>query len=392
MVNTLIKIKAATFIVAGYGDEELTARLPEELTGIIAEDISQMILHIEEQLFSYAQEGDRKAYLADVQFHLTELADQLSALSRDSKPSEALSSLFQAMAEKAITLLDYLFNHFIRYFNLSGKLPAGYNRSAILPETEKLQTLIGKLHTMEIDPDLVHVLSTYVLDEGQEELYPVHTWQQWQYQQETVNWLDQFTQTKSDVKADCRILLELIARNFNSIRLYSYFLRYIARITKADMSFQDQQEELLYLLKLLKQVLVDPNLAYEAHVQPLKQTLIDCLTTELEYVEQREKLFVEHYRSTMNTPSRFYFDIAVTLAELMFLIKVWLETGFISTRFKSYVYEFISNHIHTKRTDNASKKSMRNHMSNQYLPDRLVQNVRNWLSKMIAHIDLHYKT
>jgi hypothetical protein len=390
MVNTLIKIKAVTTTIASYGEDQFNNRIPDELQGIISEDANQMIIRIEEQLFGY-NEADRKAYLNDVQFHLTELADQLLALSQDIKTSASVSGLFSTMSERAITVLKYLFDHLHAYFNLAGKLPAGFSSMAHAADTERIEKIVDGLRTMEIDPDLIDLLNAYMVHAGLEEIYPLRTWHQWQYLRETINWLDQFTQLQTAVKPECRLLLDLVARNFNSIRIYAYFMKYISRITLADKSFQDQQQDLLYLLKLLRQVLVDSRYVYDAHVQPLKDSLIDCLKAELEYVEQREKVFVDHYKSTTNSPSRFYFEVAVTLAELMFLVKVWMETNFIQTKFKSYVYEFISNHIRTKRAENLSKKSMRNHLSNPYVPDRLVLNVREWLNKMIAHIDLHYK-
>jgi hypothetical protein len=391
MVNTLIKIKAVTTTIASYGEDQLNNQVPDELTWIISEDVSRMVIRIEEQLFAFKTEADRKAYLNDVQFHLTELADQLLSIGQDKQIAVSIANLFLAMSERAVTVLNHLYNHLNAYFNLGGKLPFGYTSIAHVSKAERVGKIITGLRVLEIDPDLIDLLHAYLLHADQQDLYPLRTWHQWQYLQETIRWLEQFTQVPPAVKPECKLLLELVARNFNSIRIYAYFIKYIGRVTQAEKAFQDQQQDLLYLLKVLRQVLVDSKYVYDAQVQPLKDSLVDCLTAELEYVEQREKVFINNYKSTNDSPSRFYFEVAVTLAELMFLVKVWLETNFIQTKFKSYVYEFISNHIRTKRAENLSKKSMRNHVSNPYVPDRLVLNVRDWLVKMIAHIDLHYK-
>jgi hypothetical protein len=391
MVNTLIKLKAATTTIANNVEGQLNTQIPDELHGVINEDASKMIVRIEEQLFAFKMEADRRAYLNDVQFHLTELADQLLSLSKDEQTSATIAGLFRKMSERAITVLRHLFDHLVDYLNLEGKLPAGYTSIAHTSAMNRVEKIIKELRSMEINKDLIDLLSAYLVNAGPEQLYPLKTWHQWQYLQETISWLDEFTQHKPAVNAECKLLIQLVARNFNSIRIYAYFLKYIGRITTADKAFQDQQQDLLYLLKVLRQVLVDSRNIYDVHVQPLKDSLIVCLTAELDYVKQREKTFVDHYKSTTNSPSKFYFTVAVTLAEFMFLVKVWMEINFIQTKFKSYIYEFISNHIHTNRAENLSKKSMRNHISNPYLPDRLVINVREWLSKMIAHIDLHYK-
>jgi len=73
------------------------------------------------------------------------------------------------------------------------------------------------------------------------------------------------------------------------------------------------------------------------------------------------------------------------------LFRIFIEVGFINTKFKSYLYEFVSNHIQTERSEKPSLKSQRNHFSNKPFPDRMVQSIRDWLSKMIVHIDLYYK-
>jgi hypothetical protein len=392
MVNTLIKIKAAMMTIAGYSEEQSNVQLPHELSGIVSEGSGQMIFRIEEQLFSYTLETDRKVLLYDVQFHLTELVDLLFELSGKEQISGRIFDVFQTVAEKSVAVLNHLFARYIAYFNLSGKLPAGYFRNAHASNYERVHKIITLLYAEKIDVDLVQVLNTYLMNDGPQDLYLLHTWQQWQYLQEMINWLDLYTQQQTGERVGSNLLLILIARNFNSIHIYAYFLKLISRITLADQPLENQQQDLLYLLKEVRQVIVDPKYIYDVNVQPLKQSLIECLTAELEYVEQREKVVVKHFRNSADTPSRFYFDVAVTLAEFMFLIKVWLEISFIHTKFKSYVYEFISNHIHTKRAENLSKKSMRNHLSSTYLPDRLVLNVRDWLSKMINHIDLHYKS
>ncbi|RYG12321.1 MAG: hypothetical protein EOO07_19230 [Chitinophagaceae bacterium] len=160
----------------------------------------------------------------------------------------------------------------------------------------------------------------------------------------------------------------------------------------SDAEFHEQQQDLIYLLKIFQQVRVDAQHLYDPKVQSLKLSVIESLEAELAYLEQKEKLYTQNFKITSpNEPSKFYFVVAVTLAELMFFFRILLEVAFIQTKFKSYLYEFVNNHIKTERAENISKKSQRNHFSNKPFPDRIVQSIRSWLQKMINHIDQHYK-
>jgi hypothetical protein len=142
---------------------------------------------------------------------------------------------------------------------------------------------------------------------------------------------------------------------------------------------------------VFRQVRIDTPVLYDPVVQSLKVSFVESLEAELNYLEQKEKLYLQNFKSTNpEAPSKFYFNVAVTLAELMFFFRVMLEVKLIFTKFNSYLYEFISNHIRTAKAENISKKSMRNHFNNKPFPDRVVQNVRLWLQKMIEHIDLYY--
>jgi hypothetical protein len=114
------------------------------------------------------------------------------------------------------------------------------------------------------------------------------------------------------------------------------FVKHIEKTTLGETSFPEQQQELLFLLKTFRQVRIEAQSLYNPTVQSLKISVIESLEAELSYLEQKEKLYLQSFKATNpEAPSKFYFKVAVTLAELMFFFRVMLEVALISTKFNS---------------------------------------------------------
>jgi len=289
-------------------------------------------------------------------------------------------------------LLEHIRNYFVTYFDFDAELPVRFfeQHRSLYPLFKN--DLNERLLLYKVDPELSALILSFSQATGMSERFKIRTWRHWDYLVKTVRVISQFLENPPMEDIDLELLKLLICKEFNSIQVYAYFLKYIERTTLSDAEFHEQQQELIYLLKTFQQVRVEAQHLYDPKVQSLKTSVIESIEAELAYLEQKEKLYTQNFKSSgPDEPSKFYFDVAVTLAELMFFFRILLEVAFIQIKFKSYLYEFVNNHIKTQRAENISKKSQRNHFSNKPFPDRIVQSIRNWLQKMISHIDDHYK-
>jgi hypothetical protein len=347
---------------------------------------------MEEECQQIPDEAGKSRYISGIQSQLTYMADGITGFEDGEDINIQLVPVFEWILVKLFDLLEHIRNYFPDYFNFGAQLPKEFISRNRNKHEFMDSELVEVLTLNHVDPPLVDLIKSYSEATDKSERFKIKTWQQWTFLITTVTVISNFMNDPPKGDIDLEILKLFLCWEFNSIQVYAYFLKYIEKITLSENSFQEQQQDLLYLLKVFKQVRIEGKHLYDPQVQSLKSSVIESITAELNYLEEKEKIYLQNFRAADNgAPSKFYFKVMVTLAELMFLFRIFIEVEFISTKFKSYLYEFVSSHIQTERSEKPSLKSQRNHFNNKPFPDRVVRSVRDWLSKMITHIDLYYK-
>jgi len=364
----------------------------DELKSFITQALSTLRWEIEEELNNLKDESEKHIYVVNLQAQLTYFADGITGFDRDNGGDFEIAGIFDSLQLGIFELLEHIRNYFANYFDFDAELPLhfAWRYKSIHPKFDI--NLQDKLISNNVDQELSDLIIGFSQATERSERFKIRTWRQWDYLVKTVQVISRFLDYPHKENIDLELLKLLICKDFNSILVYAYFLKYVERITLSETEFYEQRQDLFYLLKTFQQVRVEAKQLYDPKVQSLKISVIESLEAELAYLEQKEKLYSQNFKITgEDSSSKFYFAVAVTLAELMFFFRIMLEVAFIQIKFKSYLYEFVNNHIKTKRAENISKKSQRNHFSNKPFPDRIVKSIRDWLQKMIDHIDQYYR-
>ncbi|WCT13466.1 hypothetical protein [Mucilaginibacter jinjuensis] len=391
MGAALTKLKGLVQTYEGYNFDQMPEIELDELLSYATVAIQAVKWEIENDFDLARDENSKLIYIGDIQSKLTYLADRIKGFAIIDETNNALSNPFNWILKELYKLIDHLQNHFGNYFDYQLKLPDGYLGWYKMNNVSIYHHTILKIKEHIPQDDLINLITDIISADQDSEKYTVKTWKQWIYLRFAIITITSQMDNLNVTDVELEMIKVFINLNFNSIYVYRYFIRYIEKFTMGEKSFQEKQQELLYLLKVFKQVRVDSPSSFDTQIQPLKLSVIESVEAELTYLEQQEKVYMQNLKATNpEYPSKFYFSVVITLAELMFFFRVMLEVKVIYTKFNSYLYEFISNHIRTAKAENISKKSMRNHFNNKPFPDRVVQNVRGWLIKMIAHIDLYY--
>jgi hypothetical protein len=392
MAASLTKIKGFIQTYSGYNFENLSEAEFEELKNFVSQALLMLRWEMEEELQQIPDEAGKSQYISGLQSQLIYMADGITGFEDGGDVRIQLVPVFEWVMMSIFDLLEHIRNYFPDYFDFGAMLPKEFISSHRDKNKFSGAQLIEVLTTHHTDPVLVELIKNYNEATDKSERFKIKTWQQWDFLIKTHTVISDFMDDPPKKDIDLELLKIFVCRDFNSIQVYAFFLKYIERITLSEASFEEQQQDLLYLLKVFKQVRIEGKYVYNPQVQSLKTSVIESITAELNYLEEKEKIYLQSFKPADNaTPSKFYFKVMVTLAELMFLFRIFIEVGFINTKFKSYLYEFVSNHIQTERSEKPSLKSQRNHFNNKPFPDRIVQSIRDWLSKMIGHIDLYYK-
>jgi len=392
MATSFLKLKGFVQSYAGFDMDEISATDQVQLTDFVNDSIHVLKWEIEEE-FNLLKAEERSHYIKLMQSQLTYLSNAITGFDKDKIKNNSLYLGRELALDGIYLLLEHLRIYFADQFNFNAELPDHFleRYKQIHPIFQR--RLIEQLKPFNIGQELLLLLETFVEATERADIFKIRNWWQWEYLLNTGKILSEFIAKPPPGDIELELLKLFLHQDFNSIHVYAYFLKYFERITLSELTYPEQQQQLLYYVKIVKQVRVESPQRYDPNVQSLKTSVLDSLVAEIRYLEDKEKVMVQTFKSTTpGNPAKFYFKVIITLAELMFFFRIMLEVGFIQTKFNSYLYEFITNHIKTQRAENISKKSMRNHFSNKPFPDRLVQNVRSWLNKMINHIDLYYKT
>jgi hypothetical protein len=391
MAAALTRLKGFIQTYSGYNFGNITASEIEELKTFVAEAAHTARWEIEAEYQRLQGEAAKKQYVTNLQSQLSYLASAVHEFKNDPPEPDLKPDFLNWVTAEIFKLLEHVKVYFSVHFDFLAEMPPGFVEYHRERQRSPLRNLIDKISGLNIDQELRALIRNYSEATGDSGKFVIKIWRQLDYQLMAIQVITNFMDDPPSGDLDLELLKLFVAIDFNSIQVYAFFIKYIERVTLGETSFQEQQQEILYLLKVFRQVRVDAPFPFDSRIQSLNVSVVESLEAELNYIEQKDKLYLQNFRNTNpNSPSKFYFTVAVTLAELMFLFRVMLEVKLIFTKFNSYLYEFIANHIRTERAENISKKSMRNHFNNKPFPDRVVQNVKSWLEKMIQHIHLYY--
>jgi hypothetical protein len=387
MYSGLIRLKG---LIQTYSDYNLTGSTLEELQEletVVDETVQRLMREIDDE----ADLSRRADNIQLMQSQLTYMADEIAGF-ENMPTSHPFPPIFKNfLVGKIFYLLKHIRYYFPQEFNNNYLLPKEFLIYNQHQKQEPIINLLAKLSRMKTDIHLIELLNIFFNSHSHPRRFKIDTWRQWAYQETLFNVIDEIEEIVNPEFAEYYLLQLLIAYNFNSIQIYGYFMKFIEKITLSDNPIVEQLQRLNYLQKIFRQVRLETNESYDASAPILKESVISGLDAEITYLEQKEKIFADTFKpSQADHGAKFYFKVAVTLAELIFFFRIALEVGFFATKFKSYLYEFVTNHIQTERAENFSKKSMRNHYNNKPFSDKVVGSIRSWMEKMIKHIDLHY--
>lgn len=391
MAAALTKIKGFIQTYSGYNFDNISGLEIEELRNFLSAAFHAVRWEIDTEFHQQSAEGAKIIYIKSLQAQLSHFCAGFDGFEDTSQTYIPDSEILDWVLKEIFKLLEYLKLFFPAYIDQTAELPVNFIDQNKIKQVKFLGDFKEKLTKHTISEVLKTILINFSEATWNSAKFVIRNWRQMDYLFLAMTIISNFLDDPPASDLDLELLKLFVGIDFNSIQVYSYFIKYIERITLSEAAFQEQQEQLLYLLKVFRQVRIDTPELYDPLVQSLKTSFVESLEAELNYLEQKEKLYLQNFKSTNpEAPSKFYFSVAVTLAELMFFFRIMLEVKLIFTKFNAYLYEFVSNHIKTARAENISKKSMRNLINNKPFPDRVVKNVKQWLQKMIEHIDLYY--
>ena len=156
-----------------------------------------------------------------------------------------------------------------------------------------------------------------------------------------------------------RFIDTLIKLNFNEPSFVGYYSEHVTDALKGCETLVDRIDQLGYLFKLMNQAYVRPGIIYNPSMAGIKEQLLELLANELDYYQLKRQLNLTASKGDLLIKNDFKLIFDMSVANLAFLFKLFIETGIIQNKNASEVIRFLTKFVKTKKSETVSYESFR---------------------------------
>lgn len=327
------------------------------------------------EVFSLKKEKYIETYIQQHQQELIRLTDHLlkyfppqeaRSIYENISDDETLLNLYRIIYHYLEGLLAYIEKHFSRYFNLKAKIPDSYKIIAIRDMEEEVELVSERLKAKEADEGLLALVVLPLKEFIQDKSCRNISFRRLIYLKELLKELSELSVGEL-IKEDLnkQIFCTLVYLNFNSYRLFVYCTEFMKNEYQKHETMCGQLESLALFYKNISQAQVKPSFSYKPKFKPLKDCLIEWLDEEICFLEKRRQLSLNiSVRQSEAAPKDFKLITNLSVSQLAYLLKVFVDSGVILNKNQRDIIKFVSGGISTKKTESVSPDSLRSKFYN----------------------------
>ena len=344
--------------------------------------IKQTFIH---EVFGFGEERHLERYIQYHQRSLIRLMDEAVGMRKSIRKvdSELIQHCYRGLEE----LLYFIERHFAKYFDQDVKAPEAYLtiiRKDLQENSEKLQELLVK---RAADPKITGIMF-YALhkimdgNSGRGITYRKVLYVK-ELQKELFNLMDSHDK-KSDINEELRNIMYYL--NYNSIRSFTYHTHYIDLLLGETETRAGMIEKLSYTLKTINQAPVKPGIGYDIQAPSLKSQMSSYIVEEIDHLQRVHQLDnPTGSRSFATLFSAFKVQFEMSVAQIAYLVKIFIEAKLILNQNTAELLRFLSRFLITRRSENISYDSLRSKYYN--VESSTKESVKNILVKLARQID-----
>ena len=355
---------------------------------LLTDEVERVKKKFAHEIFAFEDEHHLERY---IQFHQQELIRLADVIGKVKKPTTKAEFAFDSPLRMQACifiedLLSFIERHFTKYFDQDTKAPESYIALAGSEVVKGLGELQDLLKNENTDNNLVDL----VLDPLKKfiECIPGNqiTYRKIIYVKDIHKEITQGISSRPKrTSVDDEIRTVLLYLNFNTINYFRYYTDYINKQVSQTESSSDKIEKFSFILKMINQTQVKPGVAYNHTVRSLRDQVSDWVGEEIFYLEKMHKLNEKHAVSTGLVSEEFKVRTDMSVSQIAYLLRVFLETKIVSNKNISELIRFFSRFFQTKRMENISYESFRVRYYNT--EDGTKKSVRSMLLLMVDYIN-----
>jgi len=341
------------------------------------ERIKRTLIH---EVFSFEDERHLERYIQYHQRATVHLMDKIASLHKNADSVEFYRQLYAALEG----LLRFIEKHFTRYFDQDAKAPEEYIALARKDAEGHLRKLKEEMLTRNVDSVLADAVLHCLRKVTEKNVKSEVTYRKVLYATELREEVSQVLQRSipaDDINEEIRMSVYYL--NYNSIKVFAYHAKYFDTMLRSDDSRGEKIEKLSYALKKINQSQVKPGMFYDKDRPSLKDQLCCYLKEEIDYLER-----LNHGSASKSTDSSFQgfkLKLEISVSQLAYLIRVFVETQVVQNKNITEVLKFLAQYVITKKSEGISYTSFRVKFYNIEIGTK--EAVRNMLFTMIRYID-----
>jgi hypothetical protein len=384
------------YIKVKYEMEELERLISADQSAFVdrskinpIDDINQEVERIKQtfvhEVFTFEDEQHLERYIQYHQQALIRLMDEAVVQHQERNDNQQQKNSYQNTYNLLQDLLTFIERHFAKYFDQDAKAPESYIATAKEDAFTKLDELQNGLKERNADPRIIDLM-LYALRKIADEGTARTTYRKVMYAKSIQKELFRLFEKPEIPEIDSELRQLMYYLNYNSIKTFAYHTHYINSLLAEAETRADKIEKLSFVLKEINQAQVKPGIRFKQDAPSLKDQLTCYISEEIDYLERVHQLSNNpHVRSQDSFLDTFKLKLELSVAQLAYLIKVFIEVKIIQNKSLTELLRFLAKFVVTKRAESISFDSLR---AKHYNVERSTkESVKSMLLVMVRYIE-----
>lgn len=338
------------------GNLALSENYFKSILDIVSKEIKSIRIHLVTYLFNDEKQADVEFLVQNYQSVIIRLLNDLYSYQANQTGNTNLINLYTSLSNLLAEVLTYIETYFSKYFNIDEEIPRIYYSLNSKDFRQQLSKLNIQFKDRLADLELIAIIiSNYpFLQSGVNK--KTITYRDLIYRKELIRELNGLVSDSSIYKSVEDVLFYL---NFNHIEFFKYLIDKLQEEYNKLETLDGKLELLKYQRKLFRQMHMKPNFSLFAQFPSIQEQVLNWVEEEIFFMEgQIKPVDREPEKKDIEPVSETKISVALSVAQLAFLIRVLTLGKVITNNNQSDVIRIFASNFKTYKTDDISYGSL----------------------------------
>jgi hypothetical protein len=316
------------------------------------ESIKKSLVNI---LFNHRNQSEIEASVQNCQALIIRLLNDLSIYQQNLDENNTLLNLYRSLSNLLVDVLTYIERYFSRYFNVDEEIPQIYYLLNNEDFDQQLSSLNLDFKDRISDPQLLDMIIDHNPMQANNRNSKTVTFRDLIYWKELLEELNDMVSRRSNYKSVEEILLYF---NFNHIQFFKYLIDKLQEEYDKLEAVDAKLELLKYRRKFFRQINIKPNFVLFSQFPSIKEQALNWIEEEIYFIKSLQHQDEILEKKDIEPTSQSKISVALSVAQLAFLIRVFILGKIITNHNQSDVIRIFASNFKTYKTEDISYGSL----------------------------------